>query len=175
MKHIFRLGLGVAIIFLFQSYALGADSFRIGEVDINGLQNRSKNFERTKVKLKKKLGALQIKLDKEKAALVKIEDEFRKQSMMLSLDAKEDKNRELKKKRRYLKYIYEDFSQQMKDAEMEVVRQFGKELKQVVKKVAEKKVLLLVLEKSTPGLIVYDDVIDITDQVTKEYDKIKRD
>lgn len=171
MKHLIRLSLGIIIIFAFQFNALGADLLRIGVVNINALQNRSKSFQKTRGILKKQLDVLQKKLDQEKAALAEIEDEFKRQSMMLSLDAKEDKNRELKKKRRYLKYIYEDFSQQMKDAEMEAVRNFGNELKLVVKKVAEKKGLLLVIEKGTPGLIVYDDVIDITDQVIEEYDK----
>ena len=34
---------------------------------------------------------------------------------------------------------------------------------------------MLVMEKSAPGLIVYDDVIDITELVTEEYDKMKQD
>ena len=175
MNRLFRLGLGIVFIFILQGHALGAEALRVGIVDVSRLQNTSKNFQKTKAILKKKLDGMQKKLDQEKGALAKIEDEFRKQSMMLSLDAKEGKTRELKKKRRYLKYLFDDYSQQMKDAEMEVVREFGKELKEVVKKVAEKKGFLFVFEKNTPGLLAYDDIIDITDSVTKEYDRLKRD
>ena len=141
MKHIIRLSLGIVFIFVFHCHALGADAFKIAVVDIARLQDTSKNFQKKKITMKKKLDEMQQKLDNEKNALAKIEDEFRKQSLMLSLDAKEEKTGELKKKRRYLKYLFDDYSQQMKDAEMEVVRQFGRELKQVLKNVAEIRIL----------------------------------
>jgi len=115
---------------------------------------------------------MQKKLDEEKNALLELEQDFKKQSMMLSLDAQEDKKRELEKKTRYYKYLYEDFTQDMKDAEMEATKSVGKELEKVVQKIAEKDAYTLILERRTVGLIFYDDAIDITDQVTKAYDKM---
>lgn len=179
MKQVFRFFLGVLVIFLFQQNVLGAEAskagpaLRIGVIDIQVLQKDSSKFQKTKAALVKELDSLQQKLDKERESLRQIEDEFKKQNMMLSLDAKEDKQRELKKKQRYVKYIYEDFSEQMKEAELEAARKFGQELKELVRKIAQQENLLLVFEKGTPGLIVYDDVVDITDKVTKAYDQSK--
>jgi outer membrane protein len=113
---------------------------------------------------------LQKKLNEQKEDLLKIESEFQKQSLMLSLDAQVDKRKELKRKRLYLEYLYKDYSEQMKDAEREAAQKLGQELNGIVQKIAKEEGFLLVIDKGTPGLIVYDDAIEITDMVVKAYD-----
>ncbi len=147
---------------------------KIGVVDVQKLQNKSKAFQREKAKLKKKFDEMQKKLDEEKKALRKLEEDFRKQSVMLSLDAKVDKKRELERKRRFYKYLYGDFSQEMKEIEVEVMKRVLKDLEKVVEKIAEKEGFTLILEKKTVGLVYYHDAIDITDQVTEAYDRMKQ-
>jgi outer membrane protein len=148
-------------------------SNKIGVVDIQKFQKKSKSFQGLSAKLKKKFDAMQQKLDEERNSMIKMEDDFKKQSMMLSLDAQEDKKRELEKKRRYYKYIFEDLSQEMKEAEAEATGDIGKELEKIVKKIAEKEGYTLILEKRTMGLIYFSDVIDITDRVVEAYDASK--
>ncbi len=174
MKHLFRLIPSLLIIFLFHHTALGATSFKIGVVDIQKLQKASAYFQKTSSILKKKFDIMQQKLDTEKKALLRLEEDFRKQSMMLSLDAQEDKKRELEKKKRYYKYLYEDSTQEMKAAEVEATKRIGKELKAVVEKIGKKEGYTVILEKRTLGLLYYSEAIDITDQVTKAYDKTKK-
>ncbi len=141
-------------------------------IEINW-KNRSL-FQKTSSILKKKFDTMQQKLDTEKKALLRLEEDFRKQSMMLSLDAQEDKKRELEKKKRYYKYLYEDFTQEMKAVEVEATKKIGKELKAVVEKIGKKEGYTIILEKRTLGLLYYSEAIDITDQVTKAYDKTKK-
>lgn len=171
MKHFFRLILAVIIVLGFQNNPLAASSLKIGVVDIQKLQKQSKAFQKARSKLRAKFEDMQKKLDEEKNVLLKLEEDFKKQSMMLTLDAQEDKKRDLEKKRRYYKYLYEDYTQQMKDAEMDATKRVGKELEKIVQKIAEKDGYTLILERRTVGLIFYDDTIDITDQVAKAYDK----
>lgn len=175
MRRVFPYLLSFCVAFLLVTDTLGAQttSYRIGVVDIQKFQKKSKNFQSISTRLKKKFDAMQQKLDDERNALLKMEDDFKKQSMMLSLDAQEDKKRDLEKKRRYYKYIFEDLSQEMKDVETEATGDIGKELEKVVKKIAEKDGYTLILEKRTLGLIYYSDVIDITDRVVDAYDASK--
>jgi outer membrane protein len=154
----------------FGAQAAPAVSYKIGVVDIQKFQKKSKNFQNVSGKLKKRFDTMQQKLDDERNSMIKLEDEFKKQSMMLSLDAQEDKKRELEKKRRYYKYIFEDLSTEMKEAEAEATSDIGKELETIVKKIAEKEGYTLILEKRTLGLIYFSDVIDITDRVVEAYD-----
>ena len=173
MKHFFRLALCSFIILFIQYHALGADVPKIGVVDIQKFQKNSRAFHQTRGALKKKFDAMQKKLDDQKKSLIKLEEEFKKQSMMLSLDAKEDKRRELEKKRRYYKYLYEDFTQEMKNIEVEATKKIGTELETIVRKIGEKEGYMLILEKRTVGLIYYGNAIDITDIVTEAYDRKK--
>lgn len=174
MKKLFQLTLGIFIILCLQHTALGQKSFKVAVVDIQRLQNQSAVFQKQRAKLKKKFDAMQKKLKDEEQAIRKLEEDFNKQSMMLSLDAKEDKKRELERKKRHFKYLYEDYTQEMKDAETEATKRVGKELEKIVQKIAAEKGYILIFERRTIGLIYFDDAIDITDQVSKAYDKTQQ-
>lgn len=146
---------------------------KIAVVDMQRFQEKSKNFQKIAAELRQKYEALRQKLNQEKEALVKLEEEFRRQSMMLSLDAREDKQRELEKKSRYLKYLQNEYTQEMKGAEFDARRRVTQEVAKVVKDIGRKKGYLLILDKGTIGLIYADDTIDITDEVIQAYDKGK--
>ncbi|MCF8060943.1 MAG: OmpH family outer membrane protein [Deltaproteobacteria bacterium] len=148
-----------------------AADVKIGVVDVKEFQKKSTTFQKIRGELKGKFEALQQKLEEEKQALMKLEEDFRKQSMMLSLGARDDKRNELEKKRRYYKYLYEDLSEQMKDAERDATRRVLQELEDVVTDIAEKEGFTLILERNSPGMIHVDDSINITDRVTQAYDR----
>jgi outer membrane protein len=174
MKKLFQLTLAILIILCVQSTALGQSTFKIGVVDIKRLQNQSTAFQKQRAKLKNKFDTMQKKLKSEEEAIRKLEEDFNKQSMMLSLDAKEDKKKELERKKRHFKYLYEDYTQEMKDAEKDATNRVGKKLEKIVEKIAAVEGYTLIFERRTIGLIYFDDAIDITDQVTKEYDKMQQ-
>jgi len=138
------------------------------------LQQNSVRFQKIREVLKKKFNVLQKKLDGERAQIAKIEEELRKQSMMLSLDAKEDKEMELGKRTRHYKYMYGEVTQEMKDAEFEATRKVGKEIEKIVEKMSQKEGYTIILEDGTVGLIYYNITIDITNQVTEAYDKLSK-
>lgn len=172
MKNFLGLTFGVLTIFFLHQSALGASALKIGVVDIQKLQSQSKAFQKERAKLQKKFESMQKKLDDEETALRALEEDFKKQSVMLSLDAQEDKKRELERKRRYYKYLYEDFTMEMKEIEKEATKKVGKDLEKVLEKLAEKEGFILILERRTLGLIYYADAVEITDQVTEAYDKM---
>ena len=93
---------------------------------------------------------------------------------MLSLDAKQDKRRELERKKRHYKYLYEDYSQEMKEVEKEATQKVGKALEKILEKMAIEQNFTLILERRTIGLLFYDDAIEITDQVTQAYDNMQQ-
>ena len=169
MKRLYLMVLIVGIIFLFQQAAFGAD--KIGVVDMQDFQKKSKAFKVHAEKLKKKFEALQKKLQNEKDKLKDAEEEFRKQMMMLSLDARDDKRRDLEKMERRYKYLVGEYSQEMKDAEADATRLVGMEVGKVVGKIGKEKGYTIIIEKRALGLIYWDNAIDITDQVIAEYDK----
>lgn len=170
MKYLFQLILGIIVVLALQNNALAASSIKIGVVDIQKLQEQSAAVQKTKAQLREKFENLQKKLDEEKNALLKLEEELQKQSMMLSLDAKQDKTRELERKTRYYKYLYDDYSQEMKSEESEATQKLQQEIQEVVRMIGAKDGYTLILQKNTTGLIFTDDALDITEEVSKAYD-----
>ena len=173
MKKISLLFVCFSLFFCLQNQSVRAEGVKIGVLNMKQLQQNSVTFQKIREELKKKFNALQKKLDAERAQIAKIEEELQKQSMMLSLDAKEDKEMELGKRTRHYKYMYGEVTQEMKNVEFEATRRVGKEIEKIVEKLGQKEGYTVILEEGAVGLIYYEDTIDITDQVTKAYDKSK--
>ncbi len=172
MKKILLLILTVIFLGVGQTFA--ADQVcKIGLIDMEKFQQKSVAFQRIKLKLERKFENLKKKLDAEKKEVMKLEEELKKQSLMLSLDAKEDKRRELERKKRYYKYLYNEFSQEMKEAEQDAKRMVSNEIEKIVEKIGRAQGYTIILERRTLGLIYYEESIDITDQVVAAYDKMK--
>lgn len=170
MKKISLLFICFSLFFCFQHEDVMAETVKFGVLNMKRLQQNSAKFQKIREQLKEKFNALQKKLDAERAQISKIEEELQKQSMMLSLDAKEDKEMELGKKSRHYKYMYEEVTQEMKNAEYEATKSVGKEIEKIVEKIGQTDGYSLILEQGTMGLIYYNDAMDITDRVTKAYD-----
>ena len=173
MKKFLQVLLGAVFLFSMQYTGAFAGDIKIGVLDMKRLQQRSTNFQRIKEGLKKKYNVFQKKLDAEKNQIQKLEGELQKQSMMLSLDAKEDKAMELQKLTRHYKYMVGEVTQEMKDAEFEATRKVGKQIEKIVEKIGKKQGYTVILEDGTVGLVYYDGAIDITGQVIKAYDQMK--
>lgn len=174
MKSVLGMVLVLFALVTLQAPAFSAQATKVGVVDLQEFQKNSRAYQKITADIQKNVETLQRKLEEEKRALMKLEDEFQKQSMMLNLDAQEDKRRELEKKRRYYKYLQEDFTQELKSIEVDTVKKIMSELEVIVKEIGEKEGYTLILEKRALGLIYYDKAIDITDRLTKAYDKVKQ-
>lgn len=173
MKHFFCLLVVIMFVFGLQYNAFSEDRSKIAVIDMKILQENSKGFKEIREVLRQQFEILQKKLNNEKDELRKMEEELKKQGMMLSLDAKEDKQKELVKKRRHYKYLADEFTREMKEAEIEATKKFGNEVRKVTEKIGKRKGYTLILGKRTMGLIYYDEKIDITNEVIKAYDKTK--
>jgi len=159
---------------VFPLSAVGADPGKIGVVDLQRCLTESIEGKKAFQDLKTKKDVMQRKLDERQEELLKLKDELEKQSMMLSMDAKEDKEKEFERKRRDFKYFYDDLSSEMKKAEAEARAKMLKELEKVVVDIGEKGLYLMVFERRSGGIMYIDKAIDITVEVIKAYDKTKR-
>jgi len=172
MKGLKALFLGMlTLVFFFPAAPLAAQAVKVGVVDLQKFQKNSKSFQKASVSVKKRFDDMQQKLNEERNNLAKIEEEIKKQTMMLSLDAQEDKKRELEKKQRHFKFMYDDFTQEMKEVEMDAIKKVMKDLEKIVEKMGEKEGYTIILERRTLGLLYFNNTIDLTDRVTDTYDK----
>ena len=171
MKGLIYVLLGLFTVVLLQPAPVAAQNVKVGVVDLQKFQKNSRAYQKASLVVKKKFDDMQQKLNDERSALGKLEEEFKKQSMMLSLDAQEDKKRELDKKQREFKFMYDEYSQDMKETEMEAIKKVMKELEKVVEEMGKKEGYTIILERRTLGLLYFNNTIDLTDRVTEAYDK----
>ena len=171
MKGLIFVFLGLLAMVFLQPAPLAAQNVKVGVVDLQKFQKNSKAFQRASLVVKKKFDDMQQKLNDERNAVGKLDEELKKQSMMLSLDAQEDKKREFEKKQRQFKFMYDEYTQEMKETEMEAIKKVMKELEKVVEEMGKKEGYTIILERRTLGLLYFNNTIDLTDRVTEAYDK----
>ncbi len=171
MKKFFGLFVGIIFVLFFLTHAFCADTCKIGVIDVMKLQEKSKSFQKVRKELKERFVALEKKLEKERNGVIELEQELKKQSMMLSLDAKEDKRKELEKKMRRFRFLQNETAEEAKALELDARKEVIKDIEKVVNKIGKEKGYVIIFERRTVGLIYYKDTIDLTDEVTKAYDK----
>jgi len=153
---------------------MGADPAKIGIVDLQRCITQSIEGKKFLNELKKKKDGMQKRLDQKQDELTKLKKELEKQSMMLSMNAKEDKAKEFERKRREFKYFVDDISGEMRKAENAAKKIMIGDIQKVVNEIGDKGKYLLIFERRSSGLMSFDDKLDITDEVIKAYDKMKQ-
>jgi len=163
----------IIAIFVFQHNSLAAAASKIGIINIQRCINESNEGKRISESLKKEILAMQQKYDKAQQELTELQKEIEKQSLMLSLDAKENKRKEYSKKSRELNYLNEDLSEEASKAEQNARLRVMQVLNIIIKNIAKQENFDLILESSSAGVLFASDALDITDQVIKELNKSK--
>jgi len=166
-----RKALFFVILFVFLSFNLNAASFKIAIVDLQKALNLCEAGKAAKAKLAKKFEAMRRELEAKQKELEELKKELEKQSLMLSLEAKRDKEREYERKLRDFRDLYEDYKEEMNIAELEAVKPIINDLKETAEEIRKKEGYVIVLEKNTAGIICYEKEVDITDKVIKLYNK----
>jgi outer membrane protein len=174
MKKYLCLIFAIAVIDFLPTLAIGSDYAKFGVVDIQRCISESIEGKRVFQELQGKKDAMQEKLDRKQNELLSLKDELEKQSMMLSVDAKEDKKKDFERKGREFKFLYEDLSEEMREAETEARNEILKELEEVVSDIGKRDNYLLIFERRTSGIMYLDKKVDITDDAVEAYDRKKK-
>ena len=173
MKRLLSLLFGVTVVCLMPISATGADPGKFGIVDLQRCIGETSEGKRIFRELQKKKDSLQKEFDEEQTNLLKLKEELEKQSMMLSMDAKQGKEKEYERRRRELKYTYEDLISELRKAEAEASKKMLIELSKVINEIGEKGKYLMIFERRSGGVAYFDDAIDITSEVVKAFDMLK--
>lgn len=122
--------------------------------------------------LKNKKETLQRKLDKKQKELLELRKELEKQSMMLSMDAQEDKKKGIERKARELEYFFKDLNEEMMRAQEKEKKKIFNELKDIIEKIGSEEKYALIMERRAGGVLYFDESKEITEQVIKAYDEL---
>ena len=169
MKNFFRFVFMIMIVLGFQHSALAQDALKIGVVDIRKIQEESLAFEKERNKLTQVLEVKQKELVSEENALRQLNEDYQKQSMMLSLEAQEEKRREYDAKNRYYEYLKADYTATAQQLQTSAITRLQIELSGVIRDIGLKGNYTIIVEKT--ATLYHEGVIDITAEVISAYDK----
>ena len=175
MKKGCRTAIVAAILALLWSGTAHAADLKIGVIEPQKVLDGTRNGKKIKDSLQEYVKSRQKIIDVEEEELKKIEEDLVKQSAVLSADAKKEKEETFRKRMMEYQRKVAQLNQEVQNKKKEVLDEFNKGLEQIVKGIADKEKLSLVVEKGDNGagaLVVYSHPsLDITDRVIKELDK----
>ncbi len=164
----------ILILFVYNS-AFGQSPDKIGVVDLQKCLDESNEGKKAFKILKGKKDALQKQLDARQKELLELGKELEKQSMMLSMDAQEDKKRVIERKTRELEYFFKDLNEEMKKAQEKEQERIFEELAKVITKIGAEENYTLIIEDRAGAVLYRNSSINITDKVIKAYNQMKEE
>ena len=173
MKQLTGIIILALAIFSFQLSASAAEQLKIGVLDLQKCIQESNEGKRLAESLKTKYTEMQEDLNKKQQELVAMQNDLEKQSLMLSADAKDEKQQELEKKKRDLSYLLQDKNEEYKKAETDARVAILNVLSGVVETIAKEKNYDLITERANGGVLYVSKTLDITDEVIAGLNKVK--
>ncbi len=146
---------------------------RIGYVDVQRVIVRSVAGMAAREQLEREKAAMQKDVDARKVEVDKLRDELDKKGLVLSADARREKEETLQRKVRDLRRLAEDLEKELQRKEQQATQRILQELTGLIERVGKERGYLLIVEKRGAGVIYGDPEADVTDEVIKLYDQEK--
>ena len=162
--------LAVAMLLVFSTYAFAAEIVKIGYIDMQDALNESLAGKDAKAALEKMVKERQVKIDEKIALRDKLVADLEKQSVVLSDDAKRQKEDDLEKLNRELDRMVSDSNTELQKQQRELELGIIKDLDAILKDIGKNGNYTVIL----PAEVVLYSVegIDVTDEAIKRLDVI---
>lgn len=169
MKSSITIGTAmVALLCLLTVPVFAADVAKIGVVDIQKVLLASAAGKMAKADISKKARDMEAALNEKKNEIQKLQDTLERESLVMSKDKREEKEREIRIKVNDIKVLKGKFEQDLKVLENKVVQQIQKEFETLAKEIGREQGYLLIITNQT--VIYAPNTIDITDELIQKYD-----
>jgi outer membrane protein len=155
---------GVLILSAFGAMAHAAE-IKIGYVDMQRALNESTAGKQAKVVMESEYQKFQTEIARRQKELQATQQTLQRQGLMLSENARKEKEREYQNKLKEFKRWGEDRQAELKQKEMELTKATLEGLAATVKKLGEEEKFTVILEKNEAILLYASKAIDLTDRV----------
>lgn len=158
-----------AIIFFVGTTCFGADIAKIGILDFQKILTESSAGKQAQAVINKKGKEMETELKNKGATIEKQKENFERESLVMSRQMREEKERELRIMINDFKSLQKKYMNDFKEYEARLVKRIRSEILTIVNELAKKEGYLLVLERREGGVIYYPNTIDISDKVIQAY------
>jgi outer membrane protein len=151
----------------------GAET-KIGFVDMKAIIAKSEPGIKAMDQLKSQFKDMKDTLDAQKKTLDTLKDELQKQSMMLSQEAKLDKETQYKRKVRDFQDMGQSYQRKLQQAEQNLSKPIIDNLLVVIEDYGKKNGYTAIFDKQASGVIYGQENADITNAIIAELNKVMR-
>jgi outer membrane protein len=164
------LGCVLALLLLAAAPAVSAE-VKIGYIDLQKALNLSEGGKAAKNLIAEKVKKFQATIEGRQNELKKLNDELEKQKMLLSAEAKADKERDYQQKVKEFQRFAKDAQEELQQEDAQHTRAILESLFKVVKDIGTKGGYTMILEKNESSVLYADNSINMTDEVIAAYNK----
>ena len=147
-----------------------AASIKIGIFDMQKIIDTSQKGKDAKALLKKFSKDMESELISLKNKVKELEENIKKQALVLSDSKRNEKIRELRILENDFKYFQNKFTSEIKKKEQEISNDITINVIKIVKNIGKKGIYDIILEKREAGIVFFKDSYDITNEIVKQYD-----
>lgn len=158
--------LAVLGLLLAAGTASGADPVKIGVVDLQKVLEASNAGKAAQNELKVQRDKMQADLKQRGTEIQEIESRMKRESMVMSKEAREEKEREHRIKVSDFQALQRKYQADLQDVERKLMGQLQKEISGLVAEMAKKDGFTLII--SNIGVIYSQPAIDLTDRLIQE-------
>ena len=153
--------------------SVDAAGTRVGYVDMQKVLVRSVAGVAAREQLERERVTMQKDLEARKTEIDKLREELEKKGLVLSADARREKEETLQRKIRDARRLGEDLDKELQRKEQQMVNRIGQEVVVVIERLGKDRGFLLIMEKRGAAVIYGDPEGDMTEEVIKLYDQEK--
>ena len=154
------------ILFFANNALLAADVAKIGVIDLQKILATSSSGKAIQAQLKSKKDKLESDLKQKGSEIEKISKRLERESMVMSKEMREEKEREQRIKINDFKSLQKKFRSDLQKLEGELMNQLQQDIKGLVDSIGKKNGYLLIINKF--NVLYSPDSIDITDDLIKQ-------
>ncbi|WP_421902592.1 OmpH family outer membrane protein [Maridesulfovibrio sp.] len=163
----------LVLVFAFQTPAFAAPQ-KIAVASMAKLIKDSEIGQDAQKKMEKKFATAKTQLETKQKELESLKQSLQKQSLVLSLEAKQDKELEFKRKVRDFQDLTQATQRKMQIEQKKVGTPVLQLLEKVVNEYGKKNGYTAIYDKKSSGFLYVDETIDITNQLMLEMNRAFR-
>ena len=160
-----------SLIAMSAPFALADDAIKIGTVDMQKALQSVEAGKKARAQLEKDFNNKKKDLQTEEAAIKKMSDDFNKQALAMSDEAKNKKRAELQERVMKFQELTGRSQQEIEVKQRDLTQPIIAKLKTIIAESAQKKSYTVVLEKNENSVLYSLDKDDITAEVISAFDK----
>ena len=158
--------IGCLIIIFFSNFSLAADVAKIGVIDFQKVLETSAAGKAIQAELKKKNEKMTADLQKKGAEIEKIQRRLERESMVMSKEMREDKEREQRIKVNDFKTLQKKYRSELQKVQVKLMQQLQTDVTAITREIGKKEGYLLIMDKR--GVIYTPRSVDLSDKLIRE-------